>query len=160
MPEAGDEVAAVVAGQGLPQSGLYGRAALRAFEAFSEDGLHGAQVLAGVECRDRCKTQTIEVARVDLCQADAEIPALLIQRVGRGHGFGQAAWLPVQHPADNANGMRVHAALDRHQRPGRVRMHQRCTDRSQHRECVEVHARTQQVGQGGCGGGSEDSHNA
>ena len=75
VPEAGDGVAAVVAGQGLAQGRLGRGAWLGATQAFGQHRLHRAQVLAGVEGTGRRQPQARKVLQVDLCQADAEVPA-------------------------------------------------------------------------------------
>src|SRR3954469_21289327 len=68
VAKAGGEVAAVVAREGAAQVSLRVRIATSALEAFAQDGLHGAQVLAAVQGVGDRQLEARQVADVDLRQ--------------------------------------------------------------------------------------------
>lgn len=80
--------------------------------AFGEHGLHRGQVRAGLERGLQRQAEPVEVACVDLAEADAEVPAVGLQGAAGCQCFGAAAGLAHEGAADDADGPRIEGAFD------------------------------------------------
>ncbi len=77
---------------------------------------------------------------------------LASQLARRRHCLGTGPGLPIEHPADDADRMRIEVALDLDERVGGHRVHEWRASGDQRGERMRVHA-DQQVGQGAAAGG-------
>ena len=125
----GQEVAGVVAAEGVAQRRLRGwvtiGAAACARKALAQDALHGGEIRAGLESGRRAEAVALKITLVDLAKANAVVPTCRFQCGNRGHCLGKVGWLAHKRPADDADGKWIAAALDLDERACRVLCHQR-----------------------------------
>jgi len=132
--KAGREVAAVVAGQGAPETSLRRLVTTGSRVAFAENRLHRAKVLASVKGLGNRQAQSLQIAEIDLGQPDAEVPALCTKSVCCRDCLFKVAWLAFERSCHDADRVRVERTLGRDDGLCRGRMHERSTER---RECDE-----------------------